>query len=85
MGAACADWTRPSSRALSRILMKEFIGDCLGIWYSARRLNLRETRETCEKSETGKMGGGFESVFSRLSRLSEVPAMAAEVFMSNVG
>jgi hypothetical protein len=65
--------------------MKEFIGDCLGIWYSARRLNLRETRETCEKSETGKMGGGFESVFSRLSRLSEVPAMAAEVFMSNVG
>ena len=69
-------------------MTKELIGDCLDIWYSARRLNLRETRETCEKSETGKMGGGFESVFSRLPRrscLSEVPAMAAEVFMSNVG
>ena len=30
---------------------KEVVGDCLGIWYSASRLDLRETRE---KSGTGE-------------------------------
>ena len=66
-------------------ISEELIGDCFDIWYSARRLNLRETLETCEKSGTGKMGGDFESRFSRLSRpsrLSQASAIAAEASVS---
>jgi len=76
------------SRATPRFCTKELIGDCLDIWYSARRLNLRETREKSGKGATGKMGGNFESRFSRQSRpsrLSQGSVIAAEVFMNHAG
>ena len=76
---------RPACLTRHSTIILNLIGARFGIWYSARRLNLRET---CEKSGTGEMGGDFESRFSRLSRpsrLSQASVMAVEAFMRNAG
>lgn len=79
---------RPACLTRHSTITLNLIGARFGIWYSARRLNLRETRVICEKSGTGEMGGDFESRFSRLSRpsrLSQASMMAVEAFMRNAG
>ena len=47
--------SRVSRVALHVMISKELIGDCLDIWYSARRLNLRGTREKSGTGETRAM------------------------------